>query len=476
LTPDKPYTLIVCMIGSLLVWVLPIRYALLPLALAISMWPSNLLIPPDNLGLTAQRVIGLMLIVRCLTTPAVRGKFQWRMVDTAAAFYFAMLTVSMIITRGPATGINNRGGFFLSAMVPYWCVRFLVTDKESFYALIKAWIWCGIPLIIGGVYQHITGNHPLFDLMQYGVPKILAEKSQRMFIDTRMIFGVHRYRASVPFLQCIMFGWFFAILVGLGTNLFWEKRKIFPWIIPWCLLPVGIITSIAGGPMMLTALSLAVIALFPFRGLWKPACGALVIMLLAMGAVSNRNPLELLANAGFDASSSWYRVGLQKYTLSGGMNGHWIAGYGDIPGEYAHFHDLCIHWIWLVVVHGLMGAVGFYAFMAACAWQLWKAKEKCVGLEDEYLAWSLLAVWIASVMSMFVVSLFGEMYFIYHMFLGLMANAPIMVGGGVRHVGVMAEIDGKPVLLRYALKQGQRLAVVRPGEAPVVRPGPLVTR
>jgi hypothetical protein len=40
----------------------------------------------------------------------------------------------------------------------------------------------------------------------------------------------------------------------------------------------------------------------------------------------------------------------------------------------------------------------------------------------------------------------------------------------------MAEIDGKPVLLRYALKQGQRLAVVRPGEAPVVRPGPLVTR
>jgi hypothetical protein len=73
-----------------------------------------------------------------------------------------------------------------------------------------------------------------------------------------------------------------------------------------------------------------------------------------------------------------------------------------------------------------------------------------------------LAVWIASLMSMFVVSLFGEMYFIYHMFLGLLANAPIIMGGGVRHVGVMAEIDGKPVLLRYTLKQGQRLAIVRP--------------
>jgi amino acid permease len=114
--------------------------------------------------------------------------------------------------------------------------------------------------------------------------------------------------------------------------------------------------------------------------------------------------------------------------------------------------------------------------MAACAWQLWNAKAKATSVQDQWLVWSLLAVWIASVMSMFVVSLFGEMYFIYHMFLGLMANAPIMVGGGVRHVGVMAEVDGKPVLLRYALKQGQRLAIVRPGEPPVVAPGPVAVR
>jgi hypothetical protein len=259
-----------------------------------------------------------------------------------------------------------------------------------------------------------------------------------------------------------MFGWFFALMVGLTTNLFWQKRKLFPWVIPWAVLPVGIVVSIAGGPMMLAALTMAIIGLFPFRKLWKPACTTLAICLAVAGAVANRNPLELLANAGFDQSSSWYRVGLQKYTLSGGMGGHWIAGYGDIPGEYAHFHDLCIQWIYLVVVHGLMGAGGFYALMAACAWQLWVAKPKATSIEDQWLVWTLLAVWIASVMSMFVVSLFGEMYFIYHMFLGLMANAPIIVGGGLRHVGVLAEVDGRKVLLRYALKPGQRLAIVQP--------------
>jgi hypothetical protein len=473
LTPDKPYSIAVLLICGTLVYVLPLRYALVPLALSISMYPSNVLLPPDNIGLTPQRVIGFLLLLRCLTTRGVRSKFKWTIADSAAVFYFIMLTVSLILTQGPAKAINNRGGFFLSALVPFWCVRLLITDKESFCALIKGWIWGGIPLAGLGVYQFVTGQNPFFELMQYGVPKIMAEKSQRL-VDMRLMFGELHYRASAPFMQCIMFGWFFALLVGLATNLYWQKRKIFPWVIPWAVLPVGIITAIAGGPMMLAALSMVLIGLFPFRKLWKPACTVLAICLVVAGAVANRNPLELLANVGFDQSSSWYRVGLQKYTLGGGMGGHWIAGYGDIPGEYAAFHDLCIQWIYLVVVHGLMGCVGFYVFMAACAWQLWIAKSKATSIEDQWLVWSLLAVWVASVMSMFVVSLFGEMYFIYHMFLGLLANAPIMVGGGLRHVGVLAEVDGKKVLLRYALKPGQRLAIVTPPTAGPAAPQPSV--
>src|SRR6185295_13520580 len=123
------------------------------------MFPSNLLLPPDNIGLTPQRVIGFILILRCLTTPAVRSKFKWTIADSAAVFYFVMLTVSLIITQGPAKAINNRGGFFLSALVPFWCVRFLITDKESFCALIKGWLWGAVPLAMLGAYQFQTGNN-----------------------------------------------------------------------------------------------------------------------------------------------------------------------------------------------------------------------------------------------------------------------------------------------------------------------------
>jgi hypothetical protein len=466
LTPDQPYSLAVFLVGSILCWLLPPRYALVPLALSISLYPSNLLLPPPNIGLTPQRVIAFVLLLRCLITPAIRSRFKWGWADSAAAFYFVMLTISQVITQGPAKAINNRGGFFLSALVPFWCVRFLITDRQSMYALLKGWLWGAVPMAIGGVYQHFTGDHPFFSLMIYGVPKIDPRLSQRD-VDMRMLFGEWRYRAQCPFLQCIMFGWFFALLVAWSTNLFWEKRKLFPWIVPWCTaLPVGILAAIAGGPMMLAAFSVMILGLFPFRKYWKIAVIWLSVIAVVFAAVSQRNPLEILANAGFDPTSSWYRVGLQKYTLTGGgmtaEGNHWIQGYGEIPGAYSQFHDLCIHWIYLVVVNGLMGAAGFYTLMAVCVWQLWKAKEKATSIEDQWLLWSLLAGWVASFLSMFVVSLFGEMYFIYHMFLAVLANAPLIVGTGVRHVGVVAEVDGRTVILRYALKQGQKLAVVHP--------------
>jgi hypothetical protein len=58
------------------------------------------------------------------------------------------------------------------------------------------------------------------------------------------------------------------------------------------------------------------------------------------------------------------------------------------------------------------------------------------------------------------------------MFLGLVANTMVICGSeqseSGRSVGVLAEVDGRKVLLRYRLKPGQRLAIVHP---PAVPPG-----
>jgi len=217
---------------------------------------------------------------------------------------------------------------------------------------------------------------------------------------------------------------------------------------------------------------------FPLRKHWKPAVWTFIILYAAAMGYSNRGFMEILADFGMDPISSWYRVGLQRFVLQlGGMTNHWFIGYGEVPPDYA-YHDLCIHWIWLLVVHGITGLIGFYTFLGTLGWTIWKARVKAHVIEDQWLLWSFLATILASLAAMLVVSLFGETYYIYHMLLGVMANAPLLVGAGgatpsgERQVGVLAQINGQQVLLRYRLKPGQRLALVRPPNPPPPRDQP----
>jgi hypothetical protein len=105
--------------------------------------------------------------------------------------------------------------------------------------------------------------------------------------------------------------------------------------------------------------------------------------------------------------------------------------------------------------------------ITALGWELWKARKKAQGLADEYILWTFMSTLVGSLLAMLVVALFSEMYYIYHLMIGVMANAPLYMGAGAvagaRHVGVLAHVNGKPVLLRYTLKPGQRLALVRQG-------------
>ena len=481
MTPDQPISLAVAVFCSLLCLLLPRRYAIIPLCIVMCAYPTNVNVPPTNLQFTVQRVVGLVLLLRCVISRDIRSHFRWRLVDSAAVLYLALLTISQIMTIDPAgtmnkdlnAAINNKAGFFLSALVPFWCVRFLVVDRPSLYAFMKGFLWAAIPLTFVALYQTSTGDSPYRTIMSNGN---FWKEINFQWSEIRPFMGIKMHRASAPFMQCIMFGWYFAIQLTWCTNLYWERRSLMWWIIPWLFLPLGTIATVSAGPMMMAAMSFALAAFFPLRENWRAIYGSIGAVLLGIGLFAKRSLMEIVASFGFDASSSYYRVNLLNYMLGkvhsyklpyiNPMNGHWLAGFGKIPPEFDDYHDLCIQWIFLTVVNGILGAAGFYIFVLACAWCLWKAKQRAASLADEWLCWSLLSILVSSMFAMQLVALFSEMYFIYHMFLGLVANTMVICGSDAEpaehSVGVLAEMDGRKVLLRYRLKPGQKLALVRP--------------
>ena len=479
MTPDQPISLAVAVFCSILCCLLPLRSAIVPLCVAICAYPTNVNVPPPQMQMTVSRIVGLVLLLRCLCSAEVRGRFKWMLVDTAAIIYFALMMSSQMMTTEMGAAINKQSGFFISAFVPFWCVRLLIIDRESLYIFFRGFLWTALPLSLLAMYQASTGDSPYRTIMSNG---ILWKEIHDQWLEIRPFMGIPMHRASAPFQQCIMYGWFFAIQVPWCTNLYFQDKSLKWWIIPWLVLPLGTIATVSSGPMMMVSLSFVFMALFPVRHKWKAIFGSAAAVYAATALLAKRGVMEIVSSFGLDPMSGYYRVNLLKFTLgeansprNGAFNpmvGHWLAGFGMIPRQYDDFHDLCIQWIFLTVFNGLMGAFGFYLLVAACSWSLWKANKKATNLSDQWLCWSLFAVLIASLLAMQLVALFAEMFFIYHMFLALVANTLLIVGTqpDERTVGVLAEMDGKRVMLRYRLKAGQRLALVRPPGTPMPQP------
>ena len=472
MTPDQPISLAFAVFCGILCCILPLRSAIVPLCVAMCAYPTNVMVPPQGIQMTVARLVGVVLLARCIASSEVRGRFKWMMVDTAGVIYFALLMAAQMMTTETIAAINRQAGFFLSALVPFWCVRLLVVDRASLYTFFKGFLWVSMPLTLLAIYQASTGKSPYETIMGNG---ILWAEINFQWKEIRPFLGLPMHRASAPFQQCIMFGWFFAIQVPWCTNLYFQHKSLKWWVIPCMILPVGTICTVSSGPMMMVALSFLLLALFPIRGAWKGIFGSVLAVYMAITLLAKRGLMEIVSSFGLDPASGYYRVNLMNFVLGKGispkngafnpMEGHWLAGFGNIPApQFDDIHDLCIQWIFLTVINGLMGLAGFILFAICCSWNLWRANKRSNGLADQWLCWSLFAILIATLLAMQLVSLFAEMYFIYHLFLGLCANSVLIVGQEEpeRSVGVLAEVDGRQVLLRYRLKAGQRLALVRP--------------
>src|SRR5205814_10572337 len=110
-----------------------------PLALSLCLYPSTLLVPPKEFSPTPQRWIGMVLLVRCILQGSIRQGFRWKWVDTAAVFYYLCVSISMLAAvprTATSAAINNRIGFFLSGMIPFLCVRFLIVVRHRVLELL----------------------------------------------------------------------------------------------------------------------------------------------------------------------------------------------------------------------------------------------------------------------------------------------------------------------------------------------------
>jgi MFS family permease len=392
---------------------------------------------PVDIGgihLTAPRIVIPILIWRATTERAIMMRFRWQLVDTAVILLTVGELAAGFYTTDIGALLQNRAGTIFDTTLVYFAARLIIVTPQEYMRFLKGMLVIAAPLAALGLYQAVTGSNPWGVFVNQGAA-FEGDSVMSEWVENSRRMGF--YRANVNFPHSITFGFFFALLVpaaaGVWQYLTSEKRRGF--LILLAGTGVGMLTSMSAGPLLGGAMATAFIIAWPFRAYWKIFVALVVLSLVAVDIVSNRDWYDVLGwYLTFNPQTAGYRIQVIQEALGGGMADHWVAGYGIITpsniGEVIknwRHTDITNHYILELLRFGLLGTIPFIAVLVLALRNLRRGFLTARSIEQKWLMWCLAAGIAATMASMFSACWEGQGYNLFFAILGMAATAPDMV-------------------------------------------------
>lgn len=419
-------TIIIALVASIMMWrAAPVRALVIYFAVLL-VYPQFLTLKLGVVDFNTGRILILVLFAKMALQSRVLQEFRWTNLDRLVLLLFAARVVSLCVNAPVELVLEREGGAFISVFLPYFAVRAIVTNKEKFRGLVQGLVLIGMTLAVLGTYESLTGHNPMGFMKSYDA---------WMPSEQRVLSRFGLYRADVSFGQYIAFGLFFTPLVALSLVLHRRDTDPLKTLAVAAVLSLGIVASMSSAPLLAFVVTATIIAFFPFR---KYSIAMIAIFFASIGFLeyySDRHFYEVMTRLAMSASTAYYRIGLYEEFFSGGMNGHWIFGYGYVglgPGNdnsnffWVH-QDLVNIYIARFARVGLFGAVPFLMINVLYYRYLHRAWKACGSFEDRWMVWCLTAAmlgWNIAMMTVNTVSLLGTLLYTL---IALAASMPRLV-------------------------------------------------
>ncbi len=308
-------------------------------------------------------------------------RFTW--LDVFVATSFGAAFVSLTVNEPFSKVLIREGGTFLDAVLPYFIARLLIRTREDIYRLIKGFLVISIPVALVGAIQSVSGTN-LYSFLE--VQGEVGEDHMRL--------GLHRADAS--FGNAIPFGLFFTAVIPLVVGL-WHTNtlKKIHIVIGVALGVAGVFSSLSSAPVFALVACVGFLCFHPVRRYWFFLVAGVVICISAVELYSNRHFYHVLTRFAFSSSTGYYRIELVEEALGGGMDGHWLFGYGyvgmgteDPNPEFDWVHqDLVNVYIGDLAQTGLVGLIPALVLHFAYYRRLYVAGKHAPTAADKWLVW-----------------------------------------------------------------------------------------
>lgn len=422
----EPITITIALIASLLVWRLSPLRALILFFAATLLYPQFLTLKIGTIDFNTGRIVILVLIAKLILQTRLLQELRWTLLDVLVLAAFFAQALALGVNATFLRVLEHEGGTFVSVIIPYIAIRAIVTTKNDFRGLVHGLVLIGTVLAFLGAYQSVTGHNPMGFMKSYD-----AWQPNEQRVLNR--FGL--YRADVSFGQYIGFGLFFSVLLPLSVVLHRRETNPFRTIAILMVLTMGVVSSMSSAPFFAFAIVTLCVAFYPFRKYSLILIAMMISSAMFLEFYSDRHFYEVMTRFALNQDTAIYRVGLINEAFGGGMDGHWLFGYGyvgiGLGSDNTHFHwehqDLVNVYISRLARTGLLGAIPFVAMNAIfyrCLYRAWRASKS---FEDRWMVWCLSTSLIGLNVALMTVGTVTHVNMILFVLIALAAGMPRLV-------------------------------------------------
>lgn len=412
-------TISVALAGVCGVLALPRVHALL-VYFTVVLWYPPYLVFGDEVYFSAQRVVGVAMLLKLVVSPDVMRRYRRCSLDSAVAVYMILSVVTLLMSCGARVALRNRGAFLAETLLAYLVVRLAIVDRGNFTALVKGFALLLFPLGVLAAIEVLSGWNPYASLLAY-CPWYSIEEYHHLK-------RFEYYRAIGTSAQPIIFGLIFATLLPLVLLC---RLQTGPMQRLWWLFGVtgvlGVISSLSSTPLGAMVVSLGLLVMAGYKRYIRPLAGVVLLGSLAVEIASNRHFYTVFAEAvAFDSANAWYRSRLIDAAIRF-LPEYWAYGYGF--GDWgwgtwmnrAPRMDACNEYVLQVGRHGVFGFASFIYMLAAAFMCVWRAHRRAADSYGRACTWAVGSSLGGLVAAFFATSLFSTMLPVFYSLLGLCA-------------------------------------------------------
>jgi hypothetical protein len=420
-------TLTIAVILSVLTLTLKPRHALVVYLSGLLWYPSYLAISIGTIDIMVGRVVGGVLLLRCLSNDRIRSRFTWSRLDTWVACSMLVYIGIPLLTQSTFAIIENRGGFVMDTWLAYMVARFIITDRTELVSVIKCISIILIPLALLGCMEAVTGWQPFVPLRRFRPWNPI----------TGEVAGAMRWgftRAVGPFSHPILFGGCFAMFLPLIYYLRHEKNRWQRLAYPLSAITIlGALSSMSSGPWIMVMVIIFCLVMEKHQRWTKPMIVFFIFSCIFIQIFSNRDFYQVIFSYGsMLGGAGWHRARLIEVAIRN-IGEWWLAGYGGKDPGWGHYFgmghtDITNEYILAGVRYGIAGIIVLCIVLFVAFNSLITAFKKNTHPAMKSLYWTLGTVLFSVATTWMSVSFFGQLMPLFYCFLGIIGSMSICEG------------------------------------------------